>query len=69
MCLDAREGMLHSDYDTGENVLTNSFDSGCSTLLKTLAGEMNGIYLDDASHLNYQGTELAFWCASLELAH
>lgn len=52
--------MLHSDHDIGENVLTNLFYSGCSTLLKTLAGEMNGIYLDDASHLNYQGTELAF---------
>ncbi|KAL1982431.1 hypothetical protein VTN96DRAFT_1336 [Rasamsonia emersonii] len=29
--------------------------SGCSTLLKTIAGEMNGIYLDDSSYLNYQG--------------
>lgn len=31
--------------------------SGCSTLLKTLAGEMNGICMDDTSHLNYQGTD------------
>ncbi|KAJ5082688.1 ABC multidrug transporter C [Penicillium argentinense] len=29
--------------------------SGCSTLLKTLAGEMNGIHKDDKSTMNYQG--------------
>ncbi|KAL2863758.1 pleiotropic drug resistance family ABC transporter [Aspergillus lucknowensis] len=29
--------------------------SGCSTFLKTLAGEMNGIHMDPASELNYQG--------------
>ncbi|KAJ5995548.1 hypothetical protein N7481_002525 [Penicillium waksmanii] len=29
--------------------------SGCSTFLKTIAGEMNGIYVDDNSYLNYQG--------------
>ncbi|KAL2838015.1 ABC-2 type transporter-domain-containing protein [Aspergillus pseudoustus] len=29
--------------------------SGCSTFLKTLAGEMNGIYMDPAAELNYQG--------------
>ncbi|KKK21251.1 hypothetical protein AOCH_004898 [Aspergillus ochraceoroseus] len=29
--------------------------SGCSTFLKTLAGEMNGIYMDPESELNYQG--------------
>ncbi|KAK9433828.1 ABC-transporter extracellular N-terminal-domain-containing protein [Lipomyces doorenjongii] len=29
--------------------------SGCSTLLKTIAGEMNGIYMEDSSHVNYQG--------------
>ena len=29
--------------------------SGCSTLLKTLAGETNGLYLDDQSYFNYQG--------------
>lgn len=31
--------------------------SGCSTFLKTIAGEMNGIYVDDNSYLNYQGTQ------------
>lgn len=29
--------------------------SGCSTFLKTLAGEMNGIYRSEESMLNYQG--------------
>ncbi|KAL4909703.1 hypothetical protein BDW74DRAFT_143551 [Aspergillus multicolor] len=29
--------------------------SGCSTFLKTIAGEMNGIHMDEQSHLNYQG--------------
>lgn len=29
--------------------------SGCSTLLKTIAGETNGLYVDDDSYLNYHG--------------
>ncbi|KAL9127279.1 MAG: hypothetical protein Q9217_003814 [Psora testacea] len=29
--------------------------SGCSTLLKTIAGETHGFYIDDKSHINYQG--------------
>lgn len=29
--------------------------SGCSTFLKTIAGETNGIYVDDNSYFNYQG--------------
>ncbi|KAH7311640.1 ABC-2 type transporter-domain-containing protein [Stachybotrys elegans] len=29
--------------------------SGCSTFLKAIAGEMNGIYVDDGSYFNYQG--------------
>ncbi|KAH0492908.1 hypothetical protein TgHK011_007836 [Trichoderma gracile] len=29
--------------------------SGCSTFLKTIAGEMNGIYVDDDTYFNYQG--------------
>lgn len=29
--------------------------SGCSTMLKTVAGEMNGIYLEEGSELNYRG--------------
>lgn len=29
--------------------------SGCSTLLKTIAGETHGIYVDPTSEINYQG--------------
>lgn len=29
--------------------------SGCTTLLKTIAGEMNGLYLDEATDMNYRG--------------
>ncbi|KAF4334013.1 ABC transporter CDR4 [Fusarium beomiforme] len=29
--------------------------SGCSTFLKTISGDRNGIYLDENSYLNYQG--------------
>ncbi|ORY61510.1 ABC-2 type transporter-domain-containing protein [Pseudomassariella vexata] len=29
--------------------------SGCSTFLKTIAGETNGIYVDEKSYFNYQG--------------
>ena len=29
--------------------------SGCTTMLKTLAGDRNGIYLDEGSELNYMG--------------
>jgi ATP-binding cassette subfamily G (WHITE) protein 2 (PDR) len=29
--------------------------SGCSTLLKTIAGETSGFFVDGSSHLNYQG--------------
>lgn len=29
--------------------------AGCSTFLKTIAGEMNGIYVDDDAYFNYQG--------------
>ncbi|KAI0408526.1 ABC-2 type transporter-domain-containing protein [Xylaria palmicola] len=29
--------------------------SGCSTFLKSIAGETNGIYIDDGTYFNYQG--------------
>ncbi|OCF39347.1 ATP-binding cassette transporter [Kwoniella heveanensis CBS 569] len=29
--------------------------SGCTTLLKTIAGEMNGIYLNEEAEINYRG--------------
>jgi ATP-binding cassette subfamily G (WHITE) protein 2 (PDR) len=31
--------------------------SGCSTFLKTVAGETNGFYVDEKSQINYQGIE------------
>jgi ATP-binding cassette subfamily G (WHITE) protein 2 (PDR) len=43
-------GTFHDPLKRG--MLTHS---GCSTLLKTIAGEMNGIYLDENSTLNYRG--------------
>ena len=42
--------------DAGEMlVVLGPPGSGCTTFLKTIAGEMNGIYLDGDSHLNYRG--------------
>lgn len=35
--------------------LTIYHDSGVSTLLKTIAGHTHGLYLDEQSHINYQG--------------
>lgn len=32
--------------------------SGCTTLLKTIAGEMNGIFIDEDSRINYRGEPL-----------
>lgn len=31
--------------------------SGCSTMLKTIAGETNGLYVDNQSYFNYQGLD------------
>ncbi|PSN60936.1 putative multidrug resistance ABC transporter [Corynespora cassiicola Philippines] len=33
--------------------------SGCSTFLKTIAGETHGFYIDESSHINYQGIDPA----------
>jgi len=33
--------------------------SGCSSLLKTIAGETSGLYVDGASYFNYQGKQAA----------
>lgn len=35
--------------------------SGCTTFLKTIAGEHDGIFIDDQSYFNYQG----MWCLKL----
>ncbi|ROW08296.1 hypothetical protein VMCG_03196 [Cytospora schulzeri] len=45
-------GMVH---DGEMLVVLGPPGSGCSTLLKTIAGEMNGIFVEDASYFNYQG--------------
>jgi hypothetical protein len=34
------------------------YHSGCTTLLKTLAGEMDGIYVDKGSSQNYEGDRI-----------
>jgi ABC-type glutathione transport system ATPase component len=37
--------------------------SGCSTLLKTIAGDYNGIFIDDKSYFNYQGKPWLYLCS------
>jgi ATP-binding cassette subfamily G (WHITE) protein 2 (PDR) len=50
--LNSFDGLL----ETGEMlVVLGPPGSGCSTFLKTVAGEMNGIYMDEQSDLNYRG--------------
>ncbi|WWC87080.1 uncharacterized protein L201_001966 [Kwoniella dendrophila CBS 6074] len=50
--LNSMDGYL----ETGEMlVVLGPPGSGCTTMLKTIAGEMNGIFLDEASQLNYRG--------------
>jgi ATP-binding cassette, subfamily G (WHITE), member 2, PDR len=36
--------------------------SGCSTLLKTIAGETSGLYIDDNAYFNYQGKSQLVRC-------
>ncbi|KUJ17815.1 putative ABC transporter [Mollisia scopiformis] len=46
------DGVVHS----GEMlVVLGPPGSGCSTFLKTIAGETNGFYIDEKSSINYQG--------------
>ncbi|KLT39406.1 putative xenobiotic-transporting ATPase [Cutaneotrichosporon oleaginosum] len=52
--LNSIDGVL----DSGEMlVVLGPPGSGCTTMLKTIAGEMNGIYLDEQSDLNYRGID------------
>ncbi|BEJ15321.1 hypothetical protein CspHIS471_0410880 [Cutaneotrichosporon sp. HIS471] len=52
--LNSIDGVL----DSGEMlVVLGPPGSGCTTMLKTIAGEMNGIYLDEESQLNYRGID------------
>lgn len=58
--LDQFDGLVKS----GEMlVVLGKPGSGCSTLLKTIAGEMNGIEMSEDSVLNYQGMYLAILTA------
>jgi ATP-binding cassette subfamily G (WHITE) protein 2 (PDR) len=38
--------------------------SGCSTFLKTIAGETSGLYIDDGAYFNYQGKQVLSLCTS-----
>ncbi|KAK7427794.1 Multidrug resistance protein [Neonectria magnoliae] len=50
--LDNFDGVLRS----GEMlVVLGPPGAGCSTFLKTISGETNGIYVDDTTYFNYQG--------------
>jgi hypothetical protein len=40
--------------------------AGCSTTLKTIAGELNGIYVDEGSYFNYQGESNCNFCTKGE---
>jgi len=42
--------------------------SGCTTFLKTIAGDYNGIYLDEQSYFNYQGKNSCPHCGSFPRA-
>jgi hypothetical protein len=37
------------------SVLVSVLRSGCSTLLKTIAGETHGLEVEEGSYINYQG--------------
>lgn len=57
--LNSIDGVL----DSGEMlVVLGPPGSGCTTLLKSIAGEMNGIYLDDQAELNYRGKSRLVAC-------
>jgi hypothetical protein len=47
-----------------KSVVTERLHSGCSTLLKTIAGETHGFYVDHGSVLNYQGPNVPLLIAA-----
>jgi hypothetical protein len=51
------DGLVHN----GEMlVVLGPPGSGCTTFLKTIAGDYNGIFMDDSSYFNYQGETSGF---------
>lgn len=47
--------ILRLCWRTAELTERRCLRSGCSTLLKTIAGETHGFYLEEGSNLQYQG--------------
>jgi hypothetical protein len=43
------------DVKVPDKALLIIYNSGCTTFLKTIAGEMNGIHMSDDAYINYQG--------------
>jgi ATP-binding cassette subfamily G (WHITE) protein 2 (PDR) len=43
--------------------------SGCSTLLKTISGETDGLNIDPESYINYQGKLIAFHSQTISFAN
>ena len=48
-------GCSLSGGTSGADLRVLAFRSGCSTLLKTIAGETHGLFVDEDSYINYQG--------------
>lgn len=47
---------MHGLVSSGEMLLVlGRPGSGCTTFLKTLAGDTHGIFIGDESHINYEG--------------
>lgn len=55
--------MSRSGLQRGSRLTLLACRSGCSTLLKTIAGETHGIYIDKGSEINYQGQ---CWCSATD---
>lgn len=66
--LDSFDGIVNS----GEMLLVlGRPGSGCTTLLKTIAGELNGLHVAEHSHILYNGMSLTYptYFVNLELTH
>jgi ATP-binding cassette subfamily G (WHITE) protein 2 (PDR) len=54
VCVTLRS-LLHYRLLTSSAVASRHSRSGCSTLLKTIAGETHGLEIEEGSYINYQG--------------